>query len=535
MQGQSGTIDDNYDVIVVGAGIGGCIMAARLAQVGVNPQNGEKLKIALFEWGPYHKGDPKRGYGIPSRRASFDGMPYELARRFMTPWGELGMVGGSTQWAGMIAIMPEPIDFLTWQAETGVDWTMENFTYPLTETREMWHPEPEPEEVRSPGQQKFRDTALSLGYRVTEVGQAKLNCPRCGDCNGRICRYDAKSTGLVTYAPIADHEGVHILPQTPVEKVIIEKKGSRPVATGVVYRKDGKPFRARADKVILSCGWNATPVLLYQSGYGPRDKVRGELIAENRHVGAHVRAGVAGLGVQALFDEAVKRPDIGVHGVYTIWKALDPRGYNTLIIREDFGSREGTGRYPSELAASRLAPAMGRDLKEYMAKCLTHVGSMNMQVTKNRVEGEINLQGGIVIKSRETAGERSATDDRPGTEDEVPRSLLEKDCPEVIELLREGQAIAKKIVSQMGARKIATDDELPDRFGFSLPTSSCRAGASRDNSVVNSDLESHDVDNLFICDSSVLPCQGGGNLSMPTAAICCYAWRRMVINHFSRA
>ncbi len=38
------------------------------------------------------------------------------------PWGTLGMVGGSTHWAGMIAHPVEQIDFDHWRAETGVDW-----------------------------------------------------------------------------------------------------------------------------------------------------------------------------------------------------------------------------------------------------------------------------------------------------------------------------------------------------------------------------------------------------------------------------
>ena len=37
-----------YDVIIVGVGFAGPIVAAKLAQDGVNPSNGEKLKIAVW-------------------------------------------------------------------------------------------------------------------------------------------------------------------------------------------------------------------------------------------------------------------------------------------------------------------------------------------------------------------------------------------------------------------------------------------------------------------------------------------------------
>ena len=72
----------------------------------------------------------------------------------------------------------------------------------------------------------------------------------------------------------------------------------------------------------------------------------------------------------------------------------------------------------------------------------------------------------------------------------------------------------------------------PVRGESANPQSSCRAGASRENSVVNSDFESNDVDNLFICYGSVLPAQCRFNPSMPIAAVSAYAWRRIVANHF---
>ena len=54
----------NYDLIVVGAGTAGIIAAARIAEKGVNPKTGEKLRIALVEAGPHLlKGKKKPGFG----------------------------------------------------------------------------------------------------------------------------------------------------------------------------------------------------------------------------------------------------------------------------------------------------------------------------------------------------------------------------------------------------------------------------------------------------------------------------------------
>ena len=137
MQAEQVRPDELFDLIVVGAGVGGSVLAARIAQFGVNPRNGEKLKVGLFEWGPYHKGDPARGYGIPSRRGTYDGMPYE-DQRYLLTWGTPGLVGGATMHAGLIAHPPTPIDFEHWRAETGVDWTWEKFNLRLDELYEIW-------------------------------------------------------------------------------------------------------------------------------------------------------------------------------------------------------------------------------------------------------------------------------------------------------------------------------------------------------------------------------------------------------------
>ncbi len=40
------------DVIVIGGGMGGCIVATGLAEHGVHPETGEPLRIAILERGP---------------------------------------------------------------------------------------------------------------------------------------------------------------------------------------------------------------------------------------------------------------------------------------------------------------------------------------------------------------------------------------------------------------------------------------------------------------------------------------------------
>ena len=119
---------ERYDVVIVGAGFGGGILAARIAERGVNPRTGEKLRIALMDMGPYLKGDPRPGYGIPLRRQMYVNLPGEDDCRKVTPWGTIAGIGGQSLHWGANAMLPSEEDHEDWVKETGVDWTFEKLT-----------------------------------------------------------------------------------------------------------------------------------------------------------------------------------------------------------------------------------------------------------------------------------------------------------------------------------------------------------------------------------------------------------------------
>ena len=58
-----------YDLIVVGAGTAGIIAAARIAEAGINPTTGDRLRIGLIDAGAQlFEGERRAGYGHPNRR-----------------------------------------------------------------------------------------------------------------------------------------------------------------------------------------------------------------------------------------------------------------------------------------------------------------------------------------------------------------------------------------------------------------------------------------------------------------------------------
>src|SRR5580704_6483414 len=267
----------NYDVVIVGGGTAGMIVAAKIAEKGVNPDTGKKPKIAVIEVGAYLKGDPKPGYGIPLRRQMFANVPRDIkfGRNFVTPQGRGRGVGGTSLIFGSGAWFPFDEDYDEWQQETGVDWTKENFKSAVEEAGRAFSINLAPDEalINRSGSALFKETAEGMGFHVRPGHtRAVKNCIYCGHCADRqICKYDSKQSTLVTHAPIAERNGVDIIPNARAQRVLIEKAGGKAIARGVVIRKldlpddiypgdefadwaNAQEITILAKKVIVSCG-----------------------------------------------------------------------------------------------------------------------------------------------------------------------------------------------------------------------------------------------------------------------------------------
>jgi choline dehydrogenase-like flavoprotein len=494
----------SYDVIIVGSGVGGSILAARIAEKGVNPKNGERLRVAMLEAGPYWKGEPRPGYGAPLRRQMITNFISDDSSDRLWPWGMVKMVGGSTMHYGASVYLPYDVDYKHWVDE-GTDWTEAACREAAAEVKRMYNIHAEPDEVLTKGNLMFRETARALGREVHAALVARRNCLYCGLCEGGyFCRYDSKMNALTTYIPLAEKHGVEIISDATVERVIIEKKGAKPAATGVVFQKGGKTAELRASKIILSAGVVGTPLLLFKSGYGSKADLGSNLLVENNNVGKHLDIHAA-VVVSAYFDEAMKDGSRGAApaGFFFLDDA-GPNGYARLRIKDSgmIGIQEPWG-----LAFSPFAPDFGRQHKEFMKRGRMHVG-------------------GILVVLKKPEGYRGRINPRT--------AQMEYDGNEAIERrLREGGEMAREVLHKMGAKKIVGYD-MPPIYHIAHGVGTCKAGPDPKSSVVNSNFESHDVENLFLCDASVVPRSASGDAVGPIATVSVLAAQRIVANHFRR-
>jgi choline dehydrogenase-like flavoprotein len=235
------------DVIVVGSGPGGATVARELSRAG--------KRVMLLERGQDHR--PRSYYGtylgalLYTDRGSL--LFTEEGLNIIRPM----MVGGATSmFCGCAA--PPPI----WmKAKYGVDIDTE-----VSETIEELEIEPLPAGLRGEASTHIAQAARALGYDWEP--QLKFMKPARAeefDCGAKCmlgCRCHAKWSAA-EYVDQAVEAGCTLLTGTRVDRLLVEDGR----VTGVEGQRNGKPFLAHADIVVLSAGGIGTPRILQASGF----------------------------------------------------------------------------------------------------------------------------------------------------------------------------------------------------------------------------------------------------------------------------
>lgn len=105
--------------------------------------------------------------------------------------------------------------------------------------------------------------------------------------------WERSYAGSAYYAPVADRPNLHLLTDSLVEKIVLDKSGSDVVATGVKFTRDGKSEVRKARKEVLLCaGVFQSPQLLELSGIGSPKLLQThkiDTVVENRNVGENLQ------------------------------------------------------------------------------------------------------------------------------------------------------------------------------------------------------------------------------------------------------
>ena len=516
--------NEYYDAVVVGGGTAGCIVAGRLAERGINPTTGDRLKIAVIEGGsdwPVRDPGIRPGYGYPIRRSMVANMipgdergPEAVGPDYRWPWegGEnFKILGGCSIHFGSNTFLQHPEDIHFYREASGVNWTYGDFLPAIEEIQEMYNVGSMPEGTWSRSVYLFNEAAAALGIdTVFPTPVARKNCIDCGFCGGaHICRYDAKGNSLYG-AYIGLKHGLKIIADATVEKILIEKvPGRGPVATGVIYTdRNSRSHQVQAARIIVACGTMGTPLLMFKSGYGPRNVLGSNLIVENSNVGEHLD-GDCSYHLEAMWPEPI-RPAASKTGFTMLTMQQRPYPELSVQLRGTGLTRQSNNRkFPHLAAIHDLAPQFGWKHKEFMKNGgWRRFGSIKSQI------------GTLPWKFRVTpAGHQE---------------LVHMDEARIRAVSKEAADLMYSMYEKMSLKPVSVapyDDARRLRPGHHLGT--CRAGASREVAVCDSDFNCFDIDNLLFTSGASIPrstfCHGCGPIAVGAA----YAWRRILANHFS--
>ncbi len=527
-----------YDLAIVGAGQAGCALAGKIAESGVNPANGEPLKIALLDRGPYIKGKPNPGYGSPLRRQMFTNVSLDFVgryrHRFTLPPGETrrrplsdgeraftqgtpNIFGGGTLHYTARTHAPYPEDYEVWVNETGADWSYQN----LKPFGEMIHRDfnihARPKEMWVRMDYMLQDAARAIGYEPHDATLAKRNCLFTGYCDGtNMCKYDARQGSFIAYLPIAEERGLDSYPDSQVERILLEKQAGQVRVKGIEYIQNGVRQTLEVPRVIVSAGNYGNPPLLYRSGYGPRDLVK-DLVVENPNVGAHTDNRPQLRGPTAVFDEPLSDAAYRHNPAQYVYHDIhgDPH-YERLELSISANQLAA----PDRMALESGAPGFGREHKEYM-RSLYDESKMTPARRKAACIARASMH---LVRPRNIRGYIN----------EWGEQIYRGDDPSIVKGLQEGRELVYELFKKMGAREISGMDAPIRVRVLSTFVSSCIVGADPKTSVVNPYFESHDIDGLFICDASVVPRAATQGYAGTVATVAVFGASRIIDRHFKR-
>jgi choline dehydrogenase-like flavoprotein len=455
------------DVVVIGAGAGGAVAAAELAEGGAN--------VVLLEQGPVHDAD------------GFSARPLDMMSRIYRDGGQgltvgappivlpLGRgVGGTTLVNSGTCFRTPPAVLARWQREFGLEGMTAEELEPCFERVEhsLSIAEVTPE-LAGGNAEVARRGAAALGWSHGYLRRNAKGCVGSGVC-AFGCPTAAKQHTGITYVPRAQAAGAQLITGADVRRVVVERGEAR----GVEVRLAGdQEVEVRARDVVVAAGTIHTPLLLARSGVG---RTSGEL---GRNLSLHPATGAF-----ALMDEVVDMAKGVPQSLYIDEFAGDGIMY------------EGIAGPPSYAALS--LPLTGAKHAEAMAN-YRHLATFGLMVSDSS-RGSVGALAG-----------------RPIIRYDLDKADLAR--------FRTGLARLEQLFLAAGAREVYLPlprGVTPERarvrdlklMAFH-PLGTARADARPGHGVIDGNLALHGVRGLHVGDGSAVPSALGVNPQLTIMAL----------------
>jgi choline dehydrogenase-like flavoprotein len=248
------TDDLSPDVLVVGSGAGGAVVACRLAAAG--------MSVVVLERGPWVS--PK---DMAADEMSMIGRLYKDGGAQMNTDADMfvlqgSVVGGSTVLTnGVCFRMPSDVR-ARWASE-GFPLDEDDLSAAYDRVEADLAVAPMDERTLNAAAGPLRRGLEALGIEWGRFRKNFRRCVGCGACNVG-CRYGRKMDASRTWIPWAVGHGARVLARC--EAVSIEHRGGRVQAVRARRLDDGRALRITPRRTVLAAGAVGTPELLLKSG-----------------------------------------------------------------------------------------------------------------------------------------------------------------------------------------------------------------------------------------------------------------------------
>ncbi|KAF9107579.1 hypothetical protein BGX29_005938 [Mortierella sp. GBA35] len=460
-------LEQSFDVVIVGSGAGGGVMAAELAQAG--------KRVLVIEKGHHYKQS-------------------ELTLVQEDGFGKLYENGGSlTSDDGAVTILAGG----TWGGGTTVNWcaslqSIDAITARLQITdKHIKH---------NTANQLLLEGCRKLGYPTKNIPQNTGGQEHsCGWC-GFGCRFGEKQGTMMTFLKDAKDHGAQFMHDSFVERVLVEKGK----AVGVVGTQNGNRFTIRASKVIVAAGSIHTPSLLKRSGL------------KNKNIGLQLHLHP----VTYAFGEFDQRVDCYQGSIMTalttVAENTDGNGYGSKIevpshhpgLNAVFTKWTGAADYKgSMLRLNHVVPliVLSRD-RDGGSVVNGPDGLPRIKYTVSKHD-TLSLEDGLErsLSILVAAGAKKVWTAQRFTSEFAVNSDLGVEDPEFKKYLK---AVTRESIKP-GSAVIGSAHQM----------GSCRMGNNPKSSAVKPTGETWEVKGLYVADASVFPTASGVNPMLTTYSI----------------
>jgi choline dehydrogenase-like flavoprotein len=500
----------DYDVIIIGTGAGGGTLARHLAPSG--------KRILLLERGDWLPREPQNWLAqdvfVDNRYVSEDTWYDDRGKAFQPQIHYF--VGGATKLYGAALYRLRAEDFGELKHHDGVSpaWPIsyDEIEPYYTQAEQFYEvhgargedptephasaPYPFPPVSHEPRIQQLSEDLEAAGYqpfhapcgiRLNESNMPYSACVRCANCDGFVCAVHGKSDAEVLgVRPALEHPNVELLTNAKAVRLATNEAGT--AVTEVVVERDGETTTYAGDLVVLACGAaNSAKLLL--------------LSATDKHPNG-LANGSDQVGRNYMFHNS--------QAVLALSREENPTVFQKTLGLNDF-----------------YFAGEGRD---YPLGNIQMVGKSQAAMFRGERPGETKLAPHWSLEkvARHAIDFWLSTEDLPQPENRV---TVERDGKLTLSYTPTNETPKKELHTQLRSMlgKLHMEpDHLFHRFAYmknDIPVAgvahqagTCRMGDDAATSVVNREGRAHELDNLYLVDTSVFPSIGAVNPALTAMA-----------------